>query len=526
MALVEANVMANTVMAKLYNILTNGDEAAPRSEDNFFSWATPGIPVMEEDFEFLSQGLSGVVKKAQLTELQITTGPDGKTSQPEITPAMLEKWRAESTAQLYMQAEQFARLVDFIPDVAKGTNNQFSSLSVMNNEGTLSEQYEYILRMSQVAKADLPEETKKKIEKFRGLLNVTKTKKNLLDDSEVQVSEPSPLVQQYNEKMKAYEDTALEYNSRRIDALSADNAKAIHYWSMNANILRNRVKAAMSDWVTNGYKNDYEQIAAFIDQVMQRDMSMLKEEYRDALAQANIIGMASGSEFYHTSLTPASFMKSSGWTRFTFNSSDYNTHQNSSYHYDRSSTSGSGGFLGIFGGAASTSSSSSEAQSNVKFDSEHFSLGFEITQVPIVRPWLKTAFLTSKSWRFDQSNLEAKGEMLSDGGKPPKGNLVAYPTSIIFIRNLSLFMGKSSGFDEFNSKYQSSSVNGGGYATFGGFYLGGSHGSGSGIGSSESNYHYDSKSQTMTVPGTQIIGFRCHVLPKSPDPLADITNWV
>jgi len=69
----------------------------------------------------------------------------------------------------------------------------------------------------------------------------------------------------------------------RIDALSADNQKAVQYWAINANILRNKVKAAMADWVSSGYKNDYEQIAAFIDQVMQRDMSLLKAQYRDDL---------------------------------------------------------------------------------------------------------------------------------------------------------------------------------------------------------------------------------------------------
>ncbi len=48
--------LMNSVMGKLYDILTNGDETVPQSEDNFFSWATPGIPVEPEDFNFLTQG--------------------------------------------------------------------------------------------------------------------------------------------------------------------------------------------------------------------------------------------------------------------------------------------------------------------------------------------------------------------------------------------------------------------------------------------------------------------------------------
>ena len=290
---------------------------------------------------------------------------------------MLESLRAQDTAGLYMQAENFSRLVDFVPDLASTTNNQFARLSVMNNEGTLSERYEYILRMSQIMQTELPEDTKQKIEKFRGLLSVTKTKKNLIDDTETQVTEPSPLVVVYNQKMGEYENAALEYNSHRIDALTADNVKAVHYWAINANILRNKVKAAMADWVSNGYKNDYEQIAAFIDQVMQRDMALLKQQYRDDLEKARLTGMASGSDFFYTSLVPGNFMKASGWTEFGFSSSDFNTSSNSSYNFSRSSTSAAGGWLGIFGGGGSASSAGGQSQSNVRFDSSTFRYGLQ-----------------------------------------------------------------------------------------------------------------------------------------------------
>jgi len=84
------------------------------------------------------------------------------------------------------------------------------------------------------------------------------------------------------------------------------------------------------------------------------------------------------------------------------------------------------------------SSASGESQSHVQFDSSHFGMSFKITQVPIVRPWFKTAFLASKLWRFDPSNPEAMGDMVSDGGKPPKGLIPAYPTSLICIKDLTL----------------------------------------------------------------------------------------
>ncbi len=545
MALVTPSVMLNSIMANIYDVLTSGDDTVPKSEDNFFSWATPGIPVEPSDFEFLSQGLTGIVKKAALdemrrnngntqatstggnTEASSTTGKSETSSgEPEITPALLEQLRAHDTARLYMQAENFARLVDFVPDLAAATNNQFARLSVMNNEGSLSDRYEYILRMSQVMESELPQTTKDKIAKFRTLLTVPKKKKNLIDDSEEVIIEPSPMVTAYNQKMEAYLNDCLDYNARRIDALAADNSRAVQYWAINANILRKKVTAAMNDWVSNGYKNDYDAIAAFIDQVMQRDMALLKQQYRDDLEKARLTGLASGSDFYFTSLVPGNFINAAGWAEFGFTSSDYTRYQNSSYKLSSSTTSGGGGFLGIFTGGGSHSEASGQSEANVRFDTSQFAMNFKIAQVPITRPWFKTAFLMSKSWRFDQNDPEAKIQVVSDGGRPAKGMIPAYPTSLICIKDLRIFFGKSSGFNELRSQWESSSSSGGGFFSFGPIHLGGTHGRSSGSGARSSNYHYDSNTQWMTVPGVQIIGFKCHILPKSPNPLPTITNWI
>ena len=72
MADVLPHVLVSSVMGKLYDVLTNGDETVPKSEDHFFSWATPGIPMDVEDLDFLTQGLTGVVKKADLDTVRGT----------------------------------------------------------------------------------------------------------------------------------------------------------------------------------------------------------------------------------------------------------------------------------------------------------------------------------------------------------------------------------------------------------------------------------------------------------------------
>ena len=193
--------------------------------------------------------------------------------------------------------------------------------------------------------------------------------------------------------------------------------------------IRDKVKAAMFDWVNNGYKNDYEAIAARIDQIMSKDLALLKQEYKDDLDKARLTGIASGSDFYFTSLVPGDFVNG-GWTQFTFNSSDFATHSHSDY--TSYGVSASAGFLGF---GASGGFHHSDGSTSRSFNASSFKMSFEIAQVPIVRAWLKTPFLTSKTWKLDPGDPQVKstGEVLSDGNTPPKGILPGYPTSVIFV---------------------------------------------------------------------------------------------
>ena len=58
MAVVEPSVLATAVMAKLYDVLTNGDNVVSPSDDNFFSWNPAGTPMEPADVDFLTQGLT------------------------------------------------------------------------------------------------------------------------------------------------------------------------------------------------------------------------------------------------------------------------------------------------------------------------------------------------------------------------------------------------------------------------------------------------------------------------------------
>jgi hypothetical protein len=102
--LVEPSVLANTIMAKLYNVLTNGDDTVPPSADNFFSWCTPGIPVEPADLEYLTQGLTGIVKKSAVDAMQpsaaAATAAAGGTPPPPpppLAPEQLSQLMAQDT---------------------------------------------------------------------------------------------------------------------------------------------------------------------------------------------------------------------------------------------------------------------------------------------------------------------------------------------------------------------------------------------------------------------------------------------
>jgi hypothetical protein len=501
--------LMNNVMGKIFDIITNGDgKIVPKSENNFFAWTTPGVPFEISDFEFLSQGLTGVYKP------RIVTNSDGTTSTEVLTDEQRDAELAKDTSRMYQQAEQLARFVDVVPD-ASGIDETRVRMNVKNDEGTLSDVYEEVLRFSQVANTELSASDKAKIEKFRQLLQVEREKEDLITGEKVKVIEPSPLVKAYSDKMAAWTEAALEYNSARIDALTASTPRAVHNWAINANVLRAKLKFTSSDWTNNGYKNEFEAIAAKIDQMSGRDLSLLKSLYKDAFDKARLTGLASGSDFFYTGVAPSGFATSKGWTRFTFTNSDYSFYSKQSNQKWGASTGLSLGFFSIGGSAGG-----SRSEFDAKADFSSFEFSFEICQVPILRPWFKSNFLTAKTWRFAQGNEGFKSKFLSDGNRPPHTDsmMPAYPTSMIMIRNLRLnFSNASSVASALDTKF-----GGGGMVGYGPFFIGGSYESGK----SERSRSCHNDSQGIFVDGMQCIGFKCHLLPKSPNPDAAITKWV
>src|SRR5262249_58401127 len=143
-------------------------------------------------------------------------------------------------------------------------------------------------------------------------------------------------------------------------------------------------------WIGAGYKNQYEEINAFIAQVEQRDLSLLKKNYQDDLEKARLTGIASGSDFFYTALTPAHFATSSGWSQFHFGAGDFSSYSNSTYNASGWEASASAGFFGI-GASGGGGPSAAKTQNKSSFNSDHTPIPFPLFQGRVGPPWMKPA---------------------------------------------------------------------------------------------------------------------------------------
>ena len=116
----------------------------------------------------------------------------------------------------------------------------------------------------------LDQETQQKVEKFRNLLFKKKTVPNLNTGKTETMIEDSSMVQMYKQTMETYFEASFEYATIRSKALGASETDAVQAFTAKGPMLRKKVEAAKAAWVTNGYKNDYEGISAYIDQVTSR----------------------------------------------------------------------------------------------------------------------------------------------------------------------------------------------------------------------------------------------------------------
>ena len=479
---------------KLHKTLTGDNQNIKIPRNKFVTWLLPGIPFAPEDFLFCSKGLGA--------------GKD-----------------ADEDKQMYQQAFTLSKLFDFIPDINNpfvDTKNDLNQSAFMTGQDTISSVYGDILKYSQVADQEITPEQQALINKYRDLMFVTRIKKNpyALDASEemMEVTEPTQLANAYNTKMREYLTAVNDYMDLLTDAQGAtgnspEAKKLVSAWANKAPMLEQIMNAAYQSWVTYGYKNDYEKMNAAIDQITQRSMVLYKKNLQEKFEKSKLKNPGAGNagDFYYTTLLPGNFA-AGGWTEFTFLKEDYATYSSTT------TTAFKGKLLFIsVGGASGTGGPKTKIENILNADS--FKARFKFTQVPICRPFMDPGIFTMRGWRLGKDWFEFKGKetTISNGDeKAPVGRLVAYPTSALFVRDVTLsFEGLKSHVTSIAEQ-----VNAGGSVGWGPFRIGGSYSNNS----EKRNSAVRVENNDIKIDGMQLIGFINNFVPKCPNTNPDIKD--
>lgn len=478
------NDLGTALTTQIYQTVMGGDGNVRPDNDTFFTWVTPGLPFSAEDLDFGSQG--------------IFSAPDAETQNKRV-----------------LHAYNLSALLDFIPDVGLAySNEKQEGMYKPDAEKHLSEIYRQILRFSKVVDYPLTEEQEAKLEKLRGKLWETKTVKNLATDEEEQKTQPSALMNAYNEHMSKYLDATTEYNSKRAAAAGAtgpEGKQASADWILNQQNYYLKVKAAADGWTSGGYRNEVDDINAFINQTTQRSLKLWKQSLLERYDQAMISTPEVGVSFPYTTLVPGDLANSDGWTTISV------SHNHTQWAKDNTETSWKAEGGVNFGLVSFDASGGRKTSSYTETTAvEEFNMSFELCQALIVRAGFYPEFFANRGWILRKGEGWMFDQLPSDGARPPTGEFIGYATQAIFVRNVHI---KSREFVSAVHK-TASEVEAGGSVGWGPIRLKGSY--------KRSDQHEDFDStedgETLSVNGMQIIGFVNHLLDKAPNPLDELKD--
>lgn len=479
--------LMQALIAKLYATITGnagGEIKMPRNK--YVTWLLPGWSFKKRDFKYCSKGLIGDT--------------------------------AEETRELYHQAFVISKLLDYIPDV----NTQFADKTMQQTiftttQDTISSVYRDILKYSKVVNLELSDKEKKKLQKFRDLLTVTKEIEDIITEEKRTITEDGPLKLAYDSKMEDWINAADNYTNLLIDAQSAkgkdsEAIRRVAAWANKSKFLRKKMEAAEMAWVSQGYKNEYEQITAYINQVTQKSMVLYKQDLLNKFNSSLLTspGESTAGDFYYTTLLPGNFATSPGWTKFYFYEKDYETHRKKD-----TSKRGAKGGVSLFGIMIGGKAGSSKVEIASEQKASTFTAEFEFTQVMICRPFFDPGFFSMRGWTLDDLwYLNFDKKKVSDGKEKPVGRLVAYPVNALFIRNTRFKLDES----ERVSNYINKQVESGGFAGWGPFVFNPSYSRGSET--KDSNFHVEGGE--IVIPGMQLIGFINNMVPMCPNTHPDL----
>jgi len=425
---------------------------------------------------------------------------------PYVAPHSLTP---DETYALTVAMDNFSTLVDTVPN----KSGLVDSLQVWEPQNRISHIYEKTLKFSEVADTVPSPDAQARIDKIRADTVETVEKTDADTGEKFTEQRPSKLVMAYNKYAAEYMNALEDYINLMGSAVSG-SAADVQRASMLGPQKYKQVSAAYDMWESQGYKTNYEKMMADLAQLEGVSMSLLKREYLDIFTRSRRTSLIDGGDYSVSRLVPGGFYESGGWNHYSFSSSKLKTTDTS-----KTQKYSGGARYGLFFGGKGDYGRLDATNS---IDFEGTTMEFELTQVPIVRAFLREDWLINGQWRFKTGaagGAVQPGELLSNGkAESPDGELFAYPTVVLFARNIGV---TKSTYDKISTEATKSA---GGRAAFnlGPFSLGSS----ASYNTTEKNVEVKQKNDMMVVQGMQIIGFRNHILPLCPNPDPAVTNWI
>jgi hypothetical protein len=340
-------------------------------------------------------------------------------------------------------------------------------------------------------------------------------KKDLKTANEVLFRNGNP-AKGYSVKLTAYKNYQISYRNRVAIAeghrgpdgtIPQDYAQAI--------------QTALQDWKNKGYKDVVESALAKRNGLVSADPNLWFQDLSNTYSAAEE-SPDTPDQFEPVSLLPSySSWSTLSWTPISLSGSDIQNLQTTSqiHNFQPADAAGIGAaveFQGIIGGAIHT-----DLESQAHANGPIMSIKAEVLRVYLDRPWLDDLVFRSKIWRWSHAAPLAS-TLISDGATPPGSAfhdiLMPYvPTSILVARNVQITVPISDSDQQQLRQGLAAKIS----VSVGPFTVGGSYQKDSTKATANSTV----SNNGVSIPGYQIIGWYCEVLPKSPDPDLQDYKW-
>jgi hypothetical protein len=309
---------------------------------------------------------------------------------------------------------------------------------------------------------------------------------------------------------RKYQDLAEQYWEANDDYLAAVQDAANHGVSPNPRY-EFRKNQALNRWITDGYKQKYENAVATVYNLEALDPNNTWLDLTKLLQQNS---RSDGTiPFYTTDTTPTYKTivdpKGTGWAKFTFDQGDW---ERQSYHEHIDAGGGVSAGWGFW--RASAGAHYVKDQGFTKSNSSNISIALELQRVRINREWLRSFIYYSRAWRWHVGTMGSSSPISDgvpiNGENVPAGWMPLLPVALLVARNVEISAEITN--DEHtwaNTHFDASASVGWGPISIGGHYSR----------DESSDYVKGSvRRDGISAAPAQIIGWYCDVLPVSPNP--------